>query len=128
MRFSIEKAISYSLITGVMISSGLIILGLAFIFAQGGAGPYGFAQISSFTSAVNSKTFGVNEVFSGLSAFNGISYIYLGIMVLIVTPIMRVVLLIFQFLYERNKLYFIISVIVLFNMLFALLLLPAFIS
>ncbi|MDP7976608.1 MAG: DUF1634 domain-containing protein [TACK group archaeon] len=63
-----------------------------------------------------------------MSAFNGISYIYLGIMVLIVTPIMRVVLLIFQFLYERNKLYFIISVIVLFNMLFALLLLPAFIS
>ncbi|HEV51726.1 MAG TPA: DUF1634 domain-containing protein [Thermoprotei archaeon] len=88
----------------------------------------GFAQISSFTSTVNSKTFGVNEVFSGLSAFNGISYIYLGIMVLIVTPIMRVVLLIFQFLYERNRLYFIISVIVLFNMLFALLLLPAFIS
>ncbi|MDP7976609.1 MAG: hypothetical protein RAK25_05675 [TACK group archaeon] len=60
MRFSIEKAISYSLITGVMISSGLIILGLALIFAQGGAGPYGFAQISSFTSTVNSKTFGVN--------------------------------------------------------------------
>ncbi len=128
MRFDIEKAISYSLITGVIISSGLIILGLAFIFAQGGAGPYGFAQISSFTSAVNSKTFGVNEVFSGLSAFNGISYIYLGIMVLIVTPIMRVILLIFQFLYERNRLYFIISVIVLFNMLFALLLLPRFIS
>jgi len=128
MKFSIEKAISYSLIIGVIISSGLIVLGLAFIFAQGGAGSYGFAQISSFTSTVNSKTFGVSEVFSGLRTFNGISYIYFGIMVLIITPIMRVALLIFQFFYERNKLYFTISVIVLFNILFALLVLPRFVS
>ncbi len=128
MKFSIEKAISYSLITGVIISSSLIILGLAFIFAQGGAGPYAFAQISSFTSTINSKTFGINEVFSGLRTFNGISYIYLGIMVLITTPVIRVVLLIAQFLYERNKLYFIISTLVLFNILFALLVLPRFLS
>ncbi|MGC8631456.1 MAG: DUF1634 domain-containing protein [Thermoprotei archaeon] len=128
MKFSIEKAISYSLITGVIISSSLIILGLAFIFAQGSAGPYAFAQISSFTSTINSKTFGINEVFSGLRTFNGISYIYLGIMVLITTPVIRVVLLIAQFLYERNKLYFIISTLVLFNILFALLVLPRFLS
>ncbi len=128
MRFSVEKAISYSLITGVIISSGLIILGLVFIFAQGGAGPYGFAQISSFTSTVNSKTFGVNEVLRGLGAFNGISYIYLGIMILIFTPVIRVILLVFKFMHERNTIYLIISAIVLFNMLFALLFLPRFIS
>ncbi|WP_449461717.1 DUF1634 domain-containing protein [Tardisphaera miroshnichenkoae] len=124
MKLDVEKAISYSLIGGVIVSSAFVIAGLALIYAEGGAGPYSFSQISSFTSTINSKTFGLGQIVSGLSSFNGISYIYLGIMVLIATPVVRVGLLVAQFVSERNRLYLIISVVVLVNLVFALLVLP----
>ncbi|MEM3209669.1 MAG: DUF1634 domain-containing protein, partial [Saccharolobus sp.] len=54
----------------------------------------------------------------------GLDYIYFGLMILIATPIARVLLGIMQFLKEKNKLYAIITTIVFFNLMFSIFILP----
>jgi len=60
-------------------------------------------------------------------SFNGLNFIILGLLTLIATPIARIVLGIVSFAMEKDKLYVIITVIVLFNLIFAIFLLPAII-
>ena len=64
------------------------------------------------------------DIFSGVLAFDGASIIQLGVIVLIATPVVRVALSIFTFLYEKDYLYVVITIIVLsiimFNMFFGL--------
>lgn len=124
MRIRVETAISYSLILGVLISSALMVSGLTLLFLKGGAGPYDVDTICSFQSPVNTRTFTLSQAIEGLGSFNGLSYIYLGAVVLIATPVTRVVLLIGQFASERNKLYLFLSLLVMTNLTFALLILP----
>jgi uncharacterized membrane protein len=99
--------------------------GSAILFARGGGDGYTLSQLASLSSPINSRTIGIREMLDGLASFDGISLIFLGIMVLIATPIVRVLLLVIQFMDERNKLYLALSAIVLMNMLIAILVLPS---
>ena len=121
----ISRTIGYSLIIGVVVSASLMAAGAAVLFARGGGGGYALSQLASLTSPVNSRTIGIREILGGLASLDGISLIFLGIMVLIATPIVRVVLLVLQFIYERNRLYFALSIVVLADMLVAILVLPS---
>ncbi|WP_269473736.1 DUF1634 domain-containing protein [Conexivisphaera calida] len=113
------------MIIGVVVSASLMAAGAAVLFARGGGGGYALSQLASLTSPVNSRTIGIREILGGLASLDGISLIFLGIMVLIATPIVRVVLLVLQFIYERNRLYFALSIVVLADMLVAILVLPS---
>jgi uncharacterized membrane protein len=97
--------------------------GSAMLFARGGGDGYALSQLASPSSPVNSGTMGIRGVLAGLASLDGVSLIFLGIMVLIATPIVRV-LLVVQFAGERNRLYLALSAIVLVNMLIAILVLP----
>ena len=67
---------------------------------------------------------GFKDIFAGVLNFDGASIIQLGVIVLIATPVIRVALSIFTFLYEKDYLYVVITIIVLsiimFNMFFGL--------
>jgi uncharacterized membrane protein len=119
----VSRAISYSLIIGVLVSASLMAAGSAMLFARGGGDGYALSQLASPSSPVNSGTMGIRGVLAGLASLDGVSLIFLGIMVLIATPIVRV-LLVVQFAGERNRLYLALSAIVLVNMLIAILVLP----
>jgi len=120
----VSRAISYSLIIGVLVSASLMAAGSAMLFARGGGDGYALSQLASPSSPVNSGTMGIRGVLAGLASLDGVSLIFLGIMVLIATPIVRVLLLVVQFAGERNRLYLALSAIVLVNMLIAILVLP----
>lgn len=63
-------------------------------------------------------------IFSGVVSFDGAAIIQLAVIVLISTPVLRVALSIFTFLYEKDYLYVVITIIVLCiilsNMIFGL--------
>jgi len=120
----VSRAISYSLIIGILVSASLMAAGSAMLFARGGGDGYALSQLASPSSPVNSGTMGIRGVLAGLASLDGVSLIFLGIMVLIATPIVRVLLLVVQFAGERNRLYLALSAIVLVNMLIAILVLP----
>jgi len=124
----INDAISLALRAGVLLSAAIILIGVVLVFVHQGSNGFSLSQIAAPNSRVNSSIFQPPEVMEGLSKPNGLDYVYLGLMVLIATPIIRVVLGIAQFVKERNRLYTIITVIVLFNLMFAIFILPVILS
>ncbi|MEM0188349.1 MAG: DUF1634 domain-containing protein [Saccharolobus sp.] len=116
--------IGYTLRIGVIISAIVIISGTIMLFIFGGSNNFTLSQIAKPNSIVNSSIFEPKEVFSGLPKLYGLDYIYFGLMILIATPIARVLLGIMQFLKEKNKLYAIITTIVFFNLMFSIFILP----
>jgi Predicted membrane protein len=124
----INDAISLALRVGVLLSAAIILIGVALVFVHQGSNGFSLSQIATPNSRVNSSIFQPSEVMEGLSKLNGLDYVYLGLMVLIATPIIRVVLGIAQFVKEGNKLYTIITVIVLFNLMLAIFILPVILS
>ncbi|MEM0157632.1 MAG: DUF1634 domain-containing protein, partial [Thermoplasmataceae archaeon] len=61
---------------------------------------------------------------AGLAHLDGFYFITVGLWVLIFTPISVVVLSIVTFIAEENRLYLIMAIIVLFNLFFAMLVIP----
>jgi uncharacterized membrane protein len=119
-----EDVIGYALRIGVIISAVLIVVGVILIFLNHGSNGFTVSQLSSPDSIINSSSFPPIKVVSNLSNFQGLDFIWLGLMVLISTPVLRVLLGIIQFAREHNVLYAVITIIVFFNLMFAIFILP----
>jgi uncharacterized membrane protein len=117
----IEDIISYSLITGVIVSALLITSGVILLFVQGGVPGYSLGAIGNVHSTINTRTY---NFFEAYSHFSGITLIYTGLVVLIFTPISRVVLLIGKFASVRDRLYLLLSIIVIINLFIAIIVIP----
>lgn len=120
--------IGYALRIGVIISAIIILLGVGILFLRDSSNGFTISQIAAPNSIVNSSLFKPDEVFSGIPKLDALDFVYLGLMVLIATPVIRVLLGILQFATERNKLYTIITAIVFFNLMFAIFILPIIIG
>jgi uncharacterized membrane protein len=114
-----NDVIGYALRIGVLISISLIIIGFILLSATSQ-----FSELMSPNSRFNTSVVKPEEVFRGIRKGNGVDFILLGLMVLIATPVVRVVLGIIQFAMQRNIIYVIITLIVLFNLLLAIFILP----
>jgi uncharacterized membrane protein len=105
----IEVFIGNLLRAGVIISSSIIIIGgIIYLFGQGGHLP-DYQDFRGLSSSFHS----LPEVLQGVLKGNGGSIIQLGVLVLIATPIARIVFSIFGFLQEKDRLYIFITLIVL---------------
>ena len=107
----LERAIGITLRLGVALSVALIFIGIFLILVNGSWGDL---------SGVNSSTFSFAQIVSGLFQLDGISFMFAGLIVLIATPITRVLISIFGFFFERNWLYVIITLIVFINLMVAI--------
>ncbi|EHP70877.1 putative membrane protein [Metallosphaera yellowstonensis MK1] len=123
----INDVISYSLIIGVVLSILLIVSGVVLLFVHDGAQGLPLKEIASTNSLVNSSTITPYQVVAGVPKLDGLSFIYLGLMVLIATPVVRVALLIGDFIKNKDLLYVILSVVVFINMMIAIFVVPAII-
>jgi len=92
---------------GVFISMAIVIIGL-FMFLI-----HNDVNVNDFKSFDSSKIFSFNDFFTGLKTFQSGSIITLGVVCLILTPILRVIFAIIGFAMEKDKLYVLISSIVL---------------
>ncbi|AFA38997.1 putative membrane protein [Pyrobaculum oguniense TE7] len=119
-----EKALEIILRAGALASAATIGVGLVLIYAFHGSGNYTISQIASPTSPINSSQFSVWRVLRGVVAIHGLDYIYLGLIMLIATPLAAVVLNLANFVTNKNAIYTAVVAIVLLNMLFSLFVLP----
>jgi len=91
---------------GVLISLSVVLIGLfLFVFQQGGK-PVNYGTFIQ-------ESFDFSTLFSGLLHGNSLSIMALGVLLLILTPVMRVITAIIGFFWEKDKLYTLISFIVL---------------
>jgi uncharacterized membrane protein len=108
MDYLIGMALRY----GVMLSVALLLIGIALLARDGASSP------------LNTSTIHVPAIFSGIPSLDPLSFIVLGLVVLIATPVLRVVLGIISFARERDALYVFITSIVLMNLMLAIFLVP----
>ncbi len=118
-----EESISLILRSGVALSALLVFIGIILSITQGQAGGFSLSQASLHTQS-NSSSINLPGIISGSLSLNGMSFIFLGFIVLIATPIIRVAMSIFYFVMQRNYLYTIITAVVLANLMIAILVVP----
>ncbi len=107
--YDIESVMGTLLITGVVISGTLILFGGVYYLLQSGFSIPNFHTFSGEPSGLRS----IKQIFNGFIHFDSLSIIQTGILLLIATPVSRVVFSVIGFLFEKDYLYVIISLIVL---------------
>lgn len=115
---------SYTLKTGVIISLFFIVVGTILLFVRNGGMNHNLSYISDFQNNFSSEFIPIDGIPAGLASLDGIYYIATGLWVLIFTPISVVFISILDFLKDKNRLYVVMSIIVLFNLFFAMLVIP----
>jgi uncharacterized membrane protein len=104
----LNRLLAYSLRVGVLIGAGLSLAGLGF-WAVRGFGPVDSINSSNVYSLLTSAIMG-----------NPTGIVYLGVIILIATPIFRVALSVVFFAFEKDGKYVAITLLVLGMLVFAL--------
>ncbi len=121
MNLVIGKVLRY----GVILSAAIIVLGTI-----GMAATNGFSQAESMLAYYpnvphDNIDISLSSFLSGLASFTPFSWIELGVIVLILTPVSRVLISVFLFAAEKDRLYVLITAIVLALLLFSMLVTPS---
>lgn len=107
--YDIESVMGKLLITGVIISGTLILAGgIVYIMQEGLSIPH-FKTFRGVPSNLRS----VKQICYGFVHLESLSIIQMGLLLLIATPIARVIFSVIGFLFEKDYLYVLISLIVL---------------
>jgi uncharacterized membrane protein len=113
----IELFIGQLLRTGVVTASIIVLLGgIAYLSQQGAASvpdyTYFVGEGAGFTT--------FHGIFQGVRALQATEIIQLGVLILIATPVLRITFSLFAFALEKDKLYVVITLIVLGIILFSM--------
>ncbi len=118
---AMELGLSYVLRGGVIVSSAVVVLGLALMFVHH---PEFLRRGTSVDEAINKMTFPHTfaEVFIGIGRGEGRAIIIAGLFVLIATPVVRVGVSVAVFFHQRDRLFTVITLVVLILLLTSFLL------
>ncbi len=107
--YDVESVMGKLLITGVIISGTLILIGGIYYLIQHG---FSVPQFKTFIGEPSNLR-SVRQIFNGVIHLDSLSIIQLGLLLLIATPIARVMFAVIGFFMEKDALYVVISLIVL---------------
>ena len=113
----LETIIGYTLRLGVTAAAVLVLAGGVYYLAENAFAP---ADYHSFHPAAK-NALNLSGIVRNTLAFNSLGIIQLGLLVLIATPIVRVILSVIAFALERDALYVAVTFIVLLVLLYSLL-------
>lgn len=99
-------------------------LGLALVVLHGGGLGHSLMDVADPSSRVNTASISIKTIIAGLQEWDGISFMLLGLVLLIIMPIAMVLINVVRFSLERDKWYTLFAVITLVNLLIALLVVP----
>ncbi len=120
----LENILSLNLRLGVIISMILLIIGLILALVEGG-----FASALTMPNvSTSSMHIGFADTIKGAVQLQVTSVIFLGLMVLIATPVLRVMLSLVSFLFKRNWIYVVITFIVLVNLIVSIVVIPGIVA
>ena len=107
--YDIESVMGKLLITGVIISGAVVLFGaVCYLYQTGSSLPH----YKTFTGELSGLR-SVRQILTGVMHFDSLAIIQLGLVLLIATPIARVVFSVVGFFVEKDYLYVIISLLVL---------------
>ncbi|MHB8206540.1 DUF1634 domain-containing protein [Mucilaginibacter sp.] len=113
----IEQMIGQLLRYGVVISSAIVLIGgLDYLYQYGGNSVPAYGVFNG--ESVKYTTFG--GIIKSVMALNTKGIVQLGVMALIATPVLRIAFSLFAFFVEKDKLYIVITFIVLSVMLISI--------
>jgi uncharacterized membrane protein len=110
----IELLISYVLRTGVLIAAALVAIGLVMFFVDVANGTTSGQAKEILSHGGHQITVSWTSIAHGVTHGDALSVIELGLLVLILTPVSRVLLTLVLFLIEKDPVFVIVSAIVLF--------------
>lgn len=110
-----EIAISRMLRAGVSVAALVVLVGCVIYLRQA----HGIEADHRHFHGVPAPADRVGPIFEGIRHFDGRSIIRLGILVLIATPMLRVAYCVYGFAAQRDKLYVLVSSIVLVVLLYS---------
>lgn len=105
----VEAAISVLLRTGVITAAGVVLLGGVIYLVRHGADVPQYQQFQSEPPQYRT----LKGILTDAYTFRGRTIIQLGLLLLILTPVARVVFSVFAFLLQRDRFYVIVTLIVL---------------
>ncbi len=112
-----ELIIGVLLRLGVMVAGSVVLFGaIVYLFRNGGAALPDYKAFHGETLQLST----VEGILAGVGQFRGRAIIQLGVLLLIATPVARVVFAVVAFAMEKDKLYVCLTLIVLAVLLFSL--------
>ena len=112
----VEQVIGRLLQIGVLIAAAVVLVGGVMLLVQHGGTPVEFRTFSTATSPLRSLV----GIVRGAFALDSQSIVQLGLVLLIATPVMRVGLTLVTFGLQRDRLYVLITGVVLALLLYGL--------
>ncbi len=113
----VEQVIGNLLRLGVLVAAGVALLGGVFLLAQHGSRLTDYGTFRGETAEFTS----LGGIARGVLALDSRAIVQLALVLLIATPIVRVIFSLVAFLVQRDRLYVVITGIVLAVLLFSLL-------
>ncbi|MEN6627901.1 MAG: DUF1634 domain-containing protein [Candidatus Sumerlaeia bacterium] len=112
----VERIVGGLLRAGVMLSASVVLVGaIMFLFEHGGD-KFDFHEFRG----VNAKTCTIGGILTEAAALHSRGIIQLGLLLLIATPVARVLFSVFAFALENDRVYAAITLIVLIILLFSI--------
>ena len=112
----VEQLIGRLLQVGVLVAAAVVMIGGIMLLVQHGNTPVEFRTFSAASSPLE----GLVGIFRGCFALDSRSIVQLGLVLLIATPVMRVALTLVTFALQRDRLYVLITSVVLVLLLYGL--------
>jgi uncharacterized membrane protein len=116
----VDTAISHLLRGGVLLSIGVVALGLIFTFVHHPQYMTSKADLGQLTNPAIVYPHKIRDVFDQTFAERGQAIVMLGLLLLIATPIARVAFSVVAFVVERDRIYIGITLLVLLLLLVSL--------
>jgi len=114
--YDMQQLIGHVLRYGVLISGAIAIIGGMWYLYQQGSGLPSYTEFHGEGKGYTSLT----GIIKGLGNGNATEIIQLGVIILIATPILRIMFSLVAFIFEKDKLYVFITLIVLSIILFSM--------
>ncbi|SDZ94531.1 DUF1634 domain-containing protein [Pedobacter hartonius] len=114
--YDMEQLIGQVLRYGVLISGSIAIIGGIWYLYQQGSGTPNYTTFNGEPAGYTSLT----GILKGLAQGSASEIIQLGVLILIATPIIRIFFSLVSFIIEKDRLYIVITSIVLFIILFSM--------
>lgn len=112
----VEQLIGRLLQVGVLLAAAVVIVGAAMMLFQHGHTAVAFGSYSDAASPL----YGLGGIVRGAAALDSMAIVQLGLVLLIATPVLRVALTLVAFAIQRDRVYILLTAVVLALLLYGL--------
>ncbi len=132
----LNNIVSFILKAAVSLSMACLVVGIVLLFIKNGADgiPLShFANYQKYSNVTSPILSPVSSIYSpvkipeGIITLDPLGFISLGLWVLIFTPVTVLFSSLIEYIYQKNKLYVLLTFLVLFNLFTAIFIIPAFV-